>query len=489
MTPLILLLIGMAVVLGGILVLKLHPFVALIGAAFAVAFLTPVELREDYATFQEMSESGSEAFLAKTAPKRVVEEFGSGCGKVGIVVAMAAIIGKCLLESGSAQRMVHSLLSLVGMARAHIAFLISGFVLAVPVFFDTVFFLLVPLARAAFRQTRENYLLYIMCIVAGGTMAHSLVPPTPGPLFAAEALGVGFGTMALGGIIVGIFTVTFGYFFARWVNSRHPIEMREEIGHDEAPPQPSSGEGYVGKLPPLWLALLPVAFPVALLAMGTILPFYAVWATETQWPVPSEGLQNLAAVLGDKNLALTLAAGVAMLALAWQHRRNADTAENRTPLKDTLQAALMSGAVIVLITAAGAAFGGMLKQTGIAASLQEWGRSSSTALLPLVFVLTALVRTAQGSATVAMLTAAPVAASFIGPDLSFHPVYLALAVGCGSKPIPWMNDSGFWIVTRMSGFKESETLRTITPMMSLMGVVGLVVVMIGAWLLPGFFGL
>jgi gluconate:H+ symporter, GntP family len=482
MTPLILLLIGMAVVLGGILVGKLHPFVALIGAAFVVAFLTPVELREEFAQFGKMSEAASDAFLAKTAPKRVVEAFGSGCGKVGIVIAMAAIIGKCLLESGSAQRIVQSLLSLVGMARAHIAFLISGFTLAIPVFFDTVFFLLVPLARAATRRTKENYLLYIMCIVAGGTMAHSLVPPTPGPLFAAEALKVNFGTMALGGIIVGVFTVTFGYFFARWMNRRSPIPMREDIDDGGSS---GASEEFTGNLPPLWLALLPIAFPVALLALGTILPFYSAWAAEKGWPVPVQPIQQTVAVLGDKNLALTLAAGVAMLALAWQHRRN--PADNRAPLKDTLQTALMSGAVIVLITAAGAAFGDVLQQTGIASSLQEWGRKSSTALLPLVFLLTALVRTAQGSATVAMVTAAPIAASFTGPDLAFHPVYLALAIGCGSKPIPWMNDSGFWIITRMSGFKESETLRTITPMMSLMGLCGLVVVMIGAWLLPEFF--
>ena len=101
------------------------------------------------------------------------------------------------------------------------------------------------------------------------------------------------------------------------------------------------------------------------------------------------------------------------------------------------------------------------------------------------FLITALVRTAQGSATVAMITAAPVAAAFAGaPELGFHPVYLALAVGCGSKPIPWMNDSGFWVITKMTGLKEAQTLRTVTPMMSLMGLFGLVVVMLAAWLLP-----
>ena len=101
------------------------------------------------------------------------------------------------------------------------------------------------------------------------------------------------------------------------------------------------------------------------------------------------------------------------------------------------------------------------------------------------FVVTALVRIAQGSATVAMLTAAGVVAPVaLAMSLPFHPVYLALAVGCGSKPIPWMNDSGFWIIGRMSGMSEIQTLKTASVMMSLMGCVGFGVVLLGAWLLP-----
>jgi GntP family gluconate:H+ symporter len=84
-----------------------------------------------------------------------------------------------------------------------------------------------------------------------------------------------------------------------------------------------------------------------------------------------------------------------------------------------------------------------------------------------------------------MITAAPVAAAFLGAGgLSYHPVYLAVAIGCGSKPVPWMNDSGFWVITKMAGLREGDTLRTVTPMMSLMGVVGLVACMVGAWLFP-----
>jgi len=152
-----------------------------------------------------------------------------------------------------------------------------------------------------------------------------------------------------------------------------------------------------------------------------------------------------------------------------------------------VQAALASGGVIVLIISAGGAFGYVLGLTNIAQTITELVPDSGSALLwlPIAFLITMTIRTAQGSATVGMITAvgivAPVAAQI---ELGFHPVYLALAIGTGSKPILWMNDAGFWLVSTMSGFTESETLKTITIMGVIMGVVGLLVTTIAAWLFP-----
>jgi GntP family gluconate:H+ symporter len=129
----------------------------------------------------------------------------------------------------------------------------------------------------------------------------------------------------------------------------------------------------------------------------------------------------------------------------------------------------------------------VLRQTDIASDIKDLLPVTRLALLPLAFLVTTLVRTAQGSATVAMITAAgivsPIAAGGAAA-LGFHPVYLALAIGCGSKPVMWMNDSGFWIIGKMSGFTEAETLRTATVMMAIMGVAGLLATILGAWLLP-----
>ena len=133
----------------------------------------------------------------------------------------------------------------------------------------------------------------------------------------------------------------------------------------------------------------------------------------------------------------------------------------------------------------GGAFGAVLRQTNVAGLIQDLPRTSPAMICTLAFLITAAIRTAQGSATVAMITAVGILSGLArGGDLGFHPVYLALAIGCGSKPIAWMNDSGFWVITRMSGMTETEGLKFVTPMTTLMGIVGLGAVIVGVTLFP-----
>src|SRR5690606_16145671 len=146
------------------------------------------------------------------------------------------------------------------------------------------------------------------------------------------------------------------------------------------------------------------------------------------------------------NLALIAGGLAALVMLAIQKNRNKEA------VFEAMQAALMSGGIIILITAAGGAFGGMLQQTGISTRIVEMTQGFQMALIPLAFFITAVVRTAQGSATVAMITASGILSGMAGSSvLEFHTLYLGLSVACGSKLIPWMNDSGFWIVCKMSG--------------------------------------
>lgn len=446
----------MVIVVVALLKFRLHAFLALMLAAVCVAVLTPREALEKIAAQQVKSEKltprQADSFVQSTAPERVLKAFGETCGNMGLLIAMASVIGKCLLDSGAAMRIVQSILKWFGQARAHVAFVLTGFTLAIPVYFDAVFYLLMPIGKAMARRTGKNYLLYVLTIVAGATMAHSLVPPTPGPLYAAKELKVDIGTMMIGGLIVGLCTASFGLLYAIWANRRWQIALPPDV---VAAP---SGEEEQRRLPSLGMSLLPVVLPLGLITWGTV-------ASE-RW-------------FTDSSVAITFGAFAAVLLLS-KHRKEGET------VQDAVQDAIMSGATILMITAAGGAFGSALRQTGVAEIIQHMGSGPARQwALPLCFLITTLVRTAQGSATVAMITAAPIAAAFMeAGDLGYHPVYLALAVGCGSKPIPWLNDSGFWIITRMTGLKETETLKIVTPMMSLMGLVGLPVVMLGAWLFP-----
>jgi GntP family gluconate:H+ symporter len=417
-------------------------------------------------------------FMKFSVGKRVADGFGRTCAKIGILIAMASIIGKFLLESGAAERIVRSLLKWLGEKRAPGAFLGSGFLLGMPVFFDTVFYLMMPLGKAMGIRTGRNYGLYVMAIVAGATMTHSLVPPTPGPLFVAGELSVNIGLMIMGGIVVGFFTVSAGYLYALWANRKWPVPVRDTADTSAADLR-SMTEKDEATLPPFWLSILPIVLPVFLIAGGT---FFDSWE-KTKSPITTTPLWQSIAVLidnvGNPNVALTISAAIALLTFVW---RNRDRKKNITAF---LQNALSSGGLIILITSAGGAFGGILQQTGIGYRIQELATSYRIAVLPLAFCVTAIVRTAQGSATVAMITAVGILGGLASAgQMGFHPLYLALVIGCGSKLIPWMNDSGFWVICKMSGMTEGETLKTCSTMMTLMGIVGLPVIMILARLLP-----
>ncbi|MCA9019940.1 MAG: GntP family permease, partial [Planctomycetaceae bacterium] len=368
----------------------------------------------------------------KSVGERVAAGFGSTCAKIGILIALAAIIGMCLLESGAAERIVRSAIQFVGEKLAPVAFMASGFLLAIPVFFDTVFYLLIPLGKAMRFRTGKNYLLYVLAIVTGGTMAHSLVPPTPGPLFVAEQLNVDIATMMVGGLIVGSIAALFGLGYATIINKHCELPFRDSADVTKEDLQKLASKK-IEDLPPLWLSLLPILLPVVLIAGSTLLKFKTISSQL------SPEMQTLITTLGNKNIALGIATVIALWMLIRQKK------SSMAALSESIQTSLYTGGVIILITAAGGAFGSVLQQTGVSFLIESLPQVSPLMLVTLAFLITTAIRTAQGSSTVAMITTVGILGGITeSATLGFHPVYLALAIGCGSKPISWMNDSGFW---------------------------------------------
>ncbi len=599
MSPLLILAVGVSVVLGMIIWLRVNAFIALITAAMVVSLLAPGEVG--------------------IRISRVAQAFGRSAGAIGIVIALAAVIGQCMMESGAADRIVRAFLKLLGEKRAPAALMGSGFVLAVPVFFDTVFYLLVPLARSLYRRTGRHYLLYIMAISAGGAITHTLVPPTPGPLLMASTLGIDVGLMILVGGLIAIPAAIAGMIFSIVIDRVMDVPMRAAPAASES----DGGDPDDERLPSLPAALLPILLPVALISCNTIVETLADARRPGQlreddvidWTVLAEGLQKVpagkpirerlrelgiaevptsdsdadsreafvdavnrlladrelyprtlpkdpsrqadwfavrrafsasipseqeadeavisdgavrpdiraayefhrlhasigsrtrpvviehmnrllleamfpdavrphewntplrrlsrfTALIGNANLALLLAMASALLVYVRHRRPPAAT------VAASVEAALMSGGAIILITAAGGAFGAMLDVAGVGPAVQNLfstqGSGEGMFYLFLGFGMAALLKVAQGSSTTAMIVVSGMLAPVVADvTLPWNVVYLATAIGAGSLAGSWMNDSGFWIVARMSGLTESEALKTWTPLLLVLSVVSL----------------
>ena len=458
LNPLIILVIGVAVVVGMIVVLRINAFAALITAAMVVSLLAPGPWGEKIS--------------------RVAMEFGATAGKIGIVIALAAIIGRCLIDSGAADRIVRTFVRLLGRERCAVSLMSSGFVLSIPVFFDTVFYLLLPLARSMHRQTKKSYLLLILAMGAGASITHSLVPPTPGPLLIAAELGIDLGMMISIGLLTAIPTAVVMLFFVGRLARRIEIPMRPLAG-GVPEPEPLADD----KLPGLLWSLAPIILPVLLISANTV--------AKTLAERPGAGAAakqtlEVTSVIGNANLAMLLAGAVAVIVL-WRQRR-----PGKEELAGIIESSLMSGGVIILITSAGGAFGKMLEAAQIGPAItkivvgEAAGQIGGMSMMFIAFLVAFLIKFAQGSSTVSMITTSGMLAPLIVSKevLGYHPVYIATAIGFGAQCGNWMNDSGFWIFAKMSGLTEIETLKTWTVTVSTLAVIGFLFSLLFANLLP-----
>jgi GntP family gluconate:H+ symporter len=460
--PLFILLCGVLTVVGMIVLLRCNAFLSLLAAAFLVSFMTPMD-----------SDNWGEKVL------RVSTGFGSMAAKIGILIAMGSIIGKCMLDSGSADRIIKSLRSFFGERLIPASLLSGGFILSIPLFYEATFYLMLPIARSIYRATQKNYLLYLMAIGLGATLSHTLVPPTPGPIAAALALNVPIGSMMLVGALVGILTAPCALVIAMTMNRLMP---NPEIRLIEEPAQETPADD---RMPSLFMALAPILVPVLLILMITEIDMLAK-ANLLAWQKDMPVLWNTAHVLGNPQIAMIVAALVSMLVLVDVRRISFRELEHRT------ESALISAGLIILIVSAGGAFGEMLRTAGVGERIKDFFQDEAgltgMLLLLVAFGVSALIKTAQGSSTTAIITTAAIFGGVIFAEdaapLPYNAAYLAVAIGLGSCVTGWMNDGGFWLFCRIGGIKETDALKTWTVGLVFLGLCGLVIVLALSWLLP-----
>jgi GntP family gluconate:H+ symporter len=251
------------------------------------------------------------------------------------------------------------------------------------------------------------------------------------------------------------------------------------LGGDVSEPEPLQDH----QLPGLLVSILPIILPVLLVSTNTIVRTMAEGAAEGS---PLRRAAGITAVLGNVNFAMLISTAIAMWML------KSKRALTHAQLAKVVEVSLMSGGVIILITAGGGAFGAMLKAAEIGPAIQNifkgdsGQQASGIMLLVLGALIAALMKIAQGSTTVAMITSSSMIAAMVTSTktLGYHPAYLATAIGGGSMIGSWMNDSGFWIFVKMTGLTEAEGLKSWTPLLAIVGLAGVIVSFLLALILP-----
>ena len=474
--PALMLLVSLVVVVGAIIWLRVGAFFALILGALTVSF------------WNALATGGT--LDAGNVVTTVCQALGTTAGNVGLLIVFGTTIGKCMADNGSADRIVLACRRFFGEKRIPAALAGGAFILSIPVFYDATFYLLLPLAKSVYRSVRRNYILYLLSVGLAATISHTTIPPTPGPIAVAETLGVPLST-ALGiGLGVGVCLFPFALSLAWFLNKLLPnpkidSSVLSELEAPDCSDVDANGVALDGassaSLPPLWLALVPIVSPVLLIASASIVKtFGRLDASDVS------GWRQVLYFLGDANVALGIAAIIACLTTLFSRARPA----TRSILEQKINAAISSAGTIILITAAGGAYGATLRASGIGERIQELfastgGLSGATALT-LAFVATALLKSAQGSSTTAMITSASIlaATNLTSESLGFNLGYLGAAIGVGSSVASWMNDSGFCVFSKSSGVAEVDCLKVWTVGTGALGCCGFIVVLILSRLFP-----
>jgi gluconate transporter len=386
--------------------------------------------------------------------KSIQNGFGEALGFIAVVVGLGAMIGRYLEYSGGGQALADWLLIKFGKDRAAWAMLVAAFLVGLPIFFEVGFIILVPLVWSLARETKRSVLFYGLPMAAALTITHSLVPPHPAPAAASQLLGGDLGRTILYGIGVSIpMAVAAGIFYATWVAKRIYVPV-PEIASSAAARKESDRPA-----PPLPLVVLLLLLPVLLIFTATI-------ASLSNVP-----FRNVAVFVGHPFTALAI---TLLLALFFFGIRRGLTREQA--LKMAAESLAPMGALLCIM-GGGGAFKQIIVDSGVGAYLGKLLITSAISPLVVVYLVAAAMRMAQGSATVAIITAAGIVAPIVKGIPGYSPDMLVLALCCGGTAFSHVNDSGFWLVNQYLGMTVPQSLKTWTAMKVVSSLVGLAVVM------------
>ncbi len=390
--------------------LKVHPFLALFGVALIYGFFSGMPLE----MIIESINTG----------------FGETIGKIGLLIIFGIIIGAFLENSGGAFKLAEAILRLIGKKRVPSAMGIIGYFISIPVFADSGFILLSPLTKSLSKKAGISLAGPAIALSVGLMATHSLVPPTPGPIAAAGILGADLGLVLLMGIPVSAIALVAGIIFARKYAAKKYIDPEPDMSDEDIKARMKSA-------PKTFKSSLPIIIPIILIVMKSVI--------SANVESPNDFIRLLL-FLGEPMIALLI--GV-LISLTLPKKLE------RSMLSTTgwVGKAMSDAAMIILITGAGGIFGKILQNSGIADMLGETLADVNLSIW-LPFLISAAIKTAQGSSTVAMITTSSIMLPMLtnlGFTTEFQKAMVVLAIGSGAAVVSHANDSYFWVVTQLTG--------------------------------------
>ncbi|MER5207329.1 gluconate:H+ symporter [Streptomyces sp. NPDC002825] len=391
-----------------------------------------------------------------------IKSFSTGLGNtvagVGVLIALGAILGKLLADSGGADQIVDTILAKTGKKAMPWAMVLIASVIGLPLFFEVGIVLLIPVVLMVAK--RGNYSLMRIGIpaLAGLSVMHGLIPPHPGPLVAIDAIGANLGVTLALGLVVAIPTVIiagplFSKYAARWVDIQAPEKM--------IPPRPSED---LEKRPGFGATVATILLPVVLMLVKALVDIVV--------DDPENGVQKVTDVIGSPLIALLAAVIVGMFTLG----RAAGFTKER--LNSTVEKSLAPIAGILLIVGAGGGFKQTLIDIGVGQMILDFSKDWSIPALLLAWLIAVAIRLATGSATVATISAAGLVAPLAEGMSTGEMSLLVLAIGAGSLFFSHVNDAGFWLVKEYFGMNVGQTIKTWSVMETIISVVGIVFVLL-----------
>lgn len=441
---------------------KVHPFLAIMGISLILALIVGIPIVDIPATADSPAVSGIASIIGAG--------FSSTFAGIGIVIILGALVGVLLEKTGAAIKLADMVVSAVGKKRPELAIMIMGWIVSIPVFCDSGFVILDPIRKALRKRTMASSVSMTVALSAGLYASHVFIPPTPGPIAAAGAAGLADSLLLVMGFgaLISIPTLIAAYFYAMYIGKK--VKSSEDFEDDGE--ITNTYEDLVkeyGKLPNGFAAIAPILMPILLMALSSV-----VVAMKMSGP-----MINVIRFLGHPMLALTvgLLFGIYLLYVSGK------LASFNQITNDTLKTV----GPILFVTAAGGVLGRVIASAGFIEYIRGNATAISTIGIFFPFIIAAILKSAQGSSTVAITTTAGMLGSYLASDSLMvalgltTPVLAALAVmaiGAGAMTVSHANDSYFWVVTNFGGMKAEDGYKTQTAVTLVMGIAAMIAIFI-----------